>query len=90
MIQFDEHIFQMGWFNHQLGGDDPFNLMIAVTFRVDEPPLTRRTVWLLGLRGWYVSFSMFIFCFGMCGPPAPLRKCGPNTPNVHIDPIKIN
>ena len=19
MIQFDEHIFQMGWFNHQLG-----------------------------------------------------------------------
>ena len=22
MIQFDEHIFQMGWFNHQLGGDE--------------------------------------------------------------------
>ena len=21
MIQFDEHIFQMGWFNHQLVGD---------------------------------------------------------------------
>ena len=23
MIQFDEHIFQMGWFNHQLGCNDP-------------------------------------------------------------------
>ena len=30
MIQFDEHIFQMGWFNHQLGmvrlGYLPFNM----------------------------------------------------------------
>ena len=23
MIQFDEHIFQMGWFNHQLVKNDP-------------------------------------------------------------------
>ena len=24
MIQFDEHIFQMGWFNHQLVNNNPF------------------------------------------------------------------
>jgi len=30
MIQFDEHIFQMGWFNHQPGGDYFVNHSIRI------------------------------------------------------------
>ena len=33
MIQFDEHIFQMGWFNHQLDYfEEPFLGRLLVTF----------------------------------------------------------
>ena len=30
MIQFDDHIFQMGWFNHQLVHDDSFVMGLFV------------------------------------------------------------
>ena len=32
MIQFDEHIFQMGWFNHQLGSVFPYILCLPRIF----------------------------------------------------------
>ena len=34
MIQLDEHIFQMGWFNHQLD-DDVIGIFTVPTWMVD-------------------------------------------------------
>ena len=32
MIQFDDHIFQMGWFNHQLDYDSCISMILSYLF----------------------------------------------------------
>ena len=49
MIQFDEHIFQMGWFNHQL--------VMYTSFWVAEMRLKNSTH--IGpLSLWYIAWSV--------------------------------
>ena len=49
MIQFDEHIFQMGWFNHQL--EKQLNLLILGTFFLGDRRLFPKLAPLSGFRG---------------------------------------
>ena len=42
--QFDEHIFQMGWFNHQLAKDDIIMKDTVPSFLTNESPLPSKVL----------------------------------------------
>ncbi len=58
IIQFDEHIFQMGWFNHQP------DLLFQNLFSLKTLALSRSTSWIRSVE-WTVTTSFFIGSAGV-------------------------
>ena len=82
MIHFDEHIFQMGWFNHQLGPIDPITID-PITFghpvMVGNPPLLPGALAVEGLGVWGSQISS-LGCYGTRGAVLKNLRDGELTP----------
>ena len=58
MIQFDEHMFEMGWFIHQLDEFKVFFLLEEIHFMILVVSIVTLVILLLTFFGWWVYVTL--------------------------------